>query len=239
MSVFFAAEAHMLITAALEIALSLIKPIVVLVSQRGVAYLWRCSIHCLWVKSLQHMGNQGRNRWHETSWGSESSKELGWQILVVDEAGIVEPPVNTTTIQNLPTIYSVISWPIPNHEKSGGPWHMAKVCEQVSSFWLYFDGCHKQIALHSNPNVGHRGSVLCDRVDHACFREGTIHLHKLQLIMSCNQRGRQDSDRTPTHCVPLVAPDDGVVVTIGSPDPPATPFGNMVNGAVPPPDAPN
>ena len=28
--------------------------------------------------------------------------------LVVDEAGIVEPPVNTTIIQNLPTIYSVV-----------------------------------------------------------------------------------------------------------------------------------
>ena len=79
MSVFLAAEAHMLITAVLESALSLIKPIVVLVSQRGVADLWRCSTHCLWVKSLQHMGNQGRNWWHETSWGSETSKELGWQ----------------------------------------------------------------------------------------------------------------------------------------------------------------
>lgn len=186
----FAAEAHMLITAALESALSLIKPIVVLISQRGVAYLWRCSTHCLWVKSLQHMGNQGRNWWHETSWGSENSKELGWQILVVDKAGIVEPPVNTTTIQNLPIIYSVISWPIPNHEKSGGPWHMAKVCEQVSSFWLYFDGCHKQIALHSNPNVGHGFCFVWQ--SGPCMLQGGDHSSPQTPTLSCPVTGEED-----------------------------------------------
>ena len=51
-----------------------------------------------------------------------------------------------------------------------------------------------------------------------------MHASNSNFIMSCNQRGRQDSDGTPTHGVPLVAPDDGVVVTIGSPDPPALPL---------------
>ena len=72
---------------------------------------------------------------------------------------------------------------------------------------------------------------------------GRDHSSPQTPTLSCPVTGEEDkiqcSDGTPTHRVPLVAPDDGVVVTIGSPDPPATPFGNMVNGAVPPPAVPN
>ena len=57
---------------------------------------------------------------------------------------------------------------------------------------------------------------------------GRDHSSPQTPTLSCPVTGEEDkiqcSDGTPTHRVPLVAPDDGVVVTIGSPDPPALPL---------------